>query len=243
MTKKKVIKKPKKKEASLTLVRNGSPIKKEQLLMVLQKTPKEHIYTRPGKGGGTWEYVTGTYVKKVLNYVFGWMWDFEVKEHGREGDLIWVLGRLTIKARSGKTIVIKEQFGRAEVKVKRGTKIALDFGNDLKAATTDALKKCAAELGIASDIYGSNEFKEIQKTEDKKYAPPQNGNVVEIENKTEIRDKKVVELKARAKGRNDKEKAAYISKVTTFKIDERFNISQGVATMALARLLDAESKK
>jgi len=48
MTKKKVIKNQEK-EASLTLVRNGSPIKKEQLLMVLQKTPKEHIYTRPGK--------------------------------------------------------------------------------------------------------------------------------------------------------------------------------------------------
>ena len=37
----------------------------------------------------------------------------------------------------------------------------LDLGNDLKAATTDALKKCASELGIASDIYAPNEFKAI----------------------------------------------------------------------------------
>ena len=35
------------------------------------------------------------------------------------------------------------------------------MGNDLKAATTDALKKCASELGIASDIYAPNEFKAI----------------------------------------------------------------------------------
>ena len=38
----------------------------------------------------------------------------------------------------------------------------VDYGNDLKAATTDALKKCASELGIASDVYGKNEFREIK---------------------------------------------------------------------------------
>lgn len=32
----------------------SSPIKNEQLLLILQRTPKEHIYTRPAKGGGTW---------------------------------------------------------------------------------------------------------------------------------------------------------------------------------------------
>jgi hypothetical protein len=36
----------------------------------------------------------------------------------------------------------------------------------MKAAATDALKKCAAELGIASDVYGKNEFKEIKMTGD-----------------------------------------------------------------------------
>jgi hypothetical protein len=37
----------------------------------------------------------------------------------------------------------------------------LDYANDLKAAATDALKKCASEIGIANDIYGKNEFREI----------------------------------------------------------------------------------
>ena len=62
-------------------------------------------------------------------------------------------------------------------------------------------------------------------------------------NNTVMKDKKIAELKARAQGKNDKEKAAYITKITSFKIDEKFNISQGVATLALARLLDTESKK
>ena len=138
-----------------------SPLNPEQILHMMQRTPKDHIYQRPAKGGGKWDYVTGVYVKKVLNYTFGWRWDFEVKDHGREGNLVWVLGRLTCRLSGGESIV-KEQFGRADIKTKRGSNEPLDYGNDLKAAATDALKKCASELGVASDIYGGNEFKEVQ---------------------------------------------------------------------------------
>lgn len=142
-----------------------SPIRHAQLLTILQKTPREHVYTRPAKGGGTWDYVTGTYVKKVLNFCFGWLWDFIIVDKGREGDQVWVQGRLIIKDKMGRALITKEQFGRAEIKFVRGTKTILDYGNDLKSASTDALKKCAAELGIASDIYGKNEFREIEAPE------------------------------------------------------------------------------
>ena len=74
----------------------------------------------------------------------------------------------------------------------------LDYGNDLKAATTDALKKCASELGIASDIYGANEFKEIAET-DMSYKPAFKGK----EGKT-----KLAELKSMLAGDNDDEKLA-----------------------------------
>ncbi|MDD5065189.1 MAG: Rad52/Rad22 family DNA repair protein [Phycisphaerae bacterium] len=155
---------------ALMLNPNQSILNSKQLLHILQKTPKEHIYSRPAKGGGNWDYVTSTYVKKVLNYVFGWMWDFEIKEHGKEGRLVWVLGRLIIKDKEGNPMIVKEQFGRAEIKLKKDTDIELDFGNDLKAAASDALKKCASELGIASDVYGKNEFRQvgIKTVQDKK---------------------------------------------------------------------------
>lgn len=136
-----------------------SPLMTEQILHIMQKTPAQHIYRRPAKGGGEWEYVTGTYVEKVLNYVFAWDWDFEIKQHGRENNLVWVLGTLKVRTHSGRQIV-KEQFGRADIKKSRQGG-DLDFGNDLKAAATDALKKCASQLGIASDVYGKDEFKEI----------------------------------------------------------------------------------
>lgn len=170
-TKKKVVQ-TKRKALALTLT--SAPITQTQLLFILQKTPKEHIYKRQAKGGGTWDYVTGVYVKKVLNYTFGWMWDFQIVDKGREGDLVWVQGRLTIKSKTGKPMIIKEQFGRADIKYyKDRSKGMLDYGNDLKSASTDALKKCASELGIASDVYGKTEFQEIQQ-QDSNFTPPAN---------------------------------------------------------------------
>lgn len=134
-------------------------VAEKQIMYLVGKTPAQHIYTRPAKGGGVWHYVTGQYIEKVLNYVFAWNWDFDVVAHGVEGNQVWVKGKLTVKNDKGLSIS-KTQFGRADVKFKRGSKDMLDFGNDLKAATTDALKKCASLLGIASDVHGKTEYKE-----------------------------------------------------------------------------------
>lgn len=180
-----------------------------QLNFLLAKTPKNHIYSRPAKGGGTWNYVTGTYIKKVLNLMFGWFWSFEVVEHKFDLQIkqAYVLGKLTVTSQ-GKEIT-KMQFGRVDIKfknehafnadgtpkmaktrdgkeyqVKEPGSIPLDLGNDLKAATTDALKKCAAELGIASDVYAPQEFKEVY--------------IISKEEAEEEREKQLTELFAQA---------------------------------------------
>lgn len=185
-----------------------------QLGFLLSKTPKAHIYSRPAKGGGTWNYVTGTYVKKVLNLMFGWDWNFEVVEHKFDLNIgqAYVLGKLTVNS-NGKSI-IKMQFGRVDIKFKKelaynsdGTpKMAtnrqgqeyqvketsknspLDLGNDLKAATTDALKKCASELGIASDVYAPNEFKAIKVIDEKPKVNPSDERVLILLNDVENQD-------------------------------------------------------
>lgn len=131
-----------------------------QIIRMVQKTPREHVYRRPGKGGQTFDYVTGSYIEKVLNFVFAWNWDFEIVEHGMIEGHIWVKGRLIVRGTKPGQQIGKMQFGRAEVKYLKGTKQMLDYGNDLKAASTDALKKCASLLGIASDIYGKAEYKQ-----------------------------------------------------------------------------------
>jgi len=142
----------------LSLVDNNS-LNAKQLALLLKKTPAKYIHSRPAKGGGTWDYVSGGYVRKVLNLMFGWDWDFEIISEQQVGKQVIVKGRLTCRAQ-GRTIV-KMQFGCKEVICSRGTETPLNLGNDYKAAATDALKKCAAELGIASDIYSKMDFNEV----------------------------------------------------------------------------------
>jgi len=156
------------KPVSITVLNKSEKqiLNKEQLNFLLGKTPETHIYTRPGKGGGQWKFVTGVYVKKVLNSIFGWDWDFEIVSFdvNMAAKQAIVHGKLTCRA-NGATVV-KHQFGRADIKIRKADGAPLDLGNDLKAASTDALKKCASELGIASDVYGESEFKSITVTDE-----------------------------------------------------------------------------
>ncbi len=132
----------------------------KQIKQIFVRTPQEHIFTRPGKGGGTFEYVTGVYIKKCLNYIFGFNWDFEIINEEEKYSQIVVQGKLTVHDNKGKSIC-KMQYGRADIKMKKGSRTPMDYGNDKKAAATDCLKKCASEFGIASDIYGKNEFRDL----------------------------------------------------------------------------------
>lgn len=91
--------------------------------------------------------------------VFGWQWDFEILSEMVQFGQVIVKGKLTCRT-NGREIV-KMQFGKKDVVFKKGTQDPLDIGNDFKAAATDALKKCAAELGVAADIYNADEFREV----------------------------------------------------------------------------------
>lgn len=146
-------------DKELSLVENNA-LGSQQLALLLKNTPAKYVKKRPAKGGGTWDYVTGGYVRKCLNLMFGWDWSFEIiDEKILHGEAI-VKGRLTCNS-NGKTIV-KMQFGNKDIMFKKGTEIPLSIGNDLKAAATDALKKCAAEIGIAADIYNKEDFTPIE---------------------------------------------------------------------------------
>ena len=142
----------------LSLVKDNS-LNANQLQLLMKRTPDKFVRTRPAKGGGTWTYVSGGYIRKVLNLMFGWDWDFEVLTESVQANQVIVKGKLT--CRVGGRSIVKTQFGCKEIMYKRGTQDPLNLGNDYKAAATDALKKCAADIGIASDIYGKDEFREI----------------------------------------------------------------------------------
>lgn len=153
----------------LSLV-SGNVLNELQLAQILKRTPSQYVKQRPAKGGGTWDYVTGGYVKKCLNIMFGWDWDFEILDEKVLFGEVVIKGRLTCRT-EGRSIV-KTQFGNKDIIFKKetdkdGNRIPLSIGNDMKAAATDALKKCAAEIGIASDIYNKEDFREVKLTTSK----------------------------------------------------------------------------
>lgn len=146
----------------LSLVEDNA-LNERQLQFILQRTPNQYIRERPAKGGGTWKYVPGGYVRKVLNLMFGFRWNFEIMDEQIFEDEVVVKGKLTIEIPTG--FVVKMQYGNKEIIRKKGTNKPLSIGNDLKSAATDALKKCAAEIGIAADIYHPMEFREVMVSE------------------------------------------------------------------------------
>jgi hypothetical protein len=133
-----------------------------QVQKFFSETPKDKIKSRPAKGGGYWKYVSGSYTTQVLNSLFGFNWSFEIVTSMTEAlatantGTVTVQGRLKVKI--GDDWITKEQFGRKDVTYKKDSKVLLDFGNDLKAAATDAKKKCASELGLFADVYSQEDF-------------------------------------------------------------------------------------
>lgn len=131
-----------------------------QRMILEQRTPTEAIRYRQGRGNARLAYVSHAWVTRVLNEAFGFRWSWDVTDTVIIPDLmnpaeVIVRGRLTVTTPDGGTVV-KEQFGSTDVKrFKDGGVISL--GDDLKAASSDALKKAASLLGVALDLYGASD--------------------------------------------------------------------------------------
>ena len=162
--------------------------------LLYKKTPAQHIHNKPAKGGGKpFKYVTGAYVKSQLNRLFGYDWSFTVKQFDVKGNQCIVFGHLegNIRDANGQliTTLVREQFGRADIKTLKADRTKpLDFGNDLKAATTDALKKCASDLGIARDVYAADEYRELA------FYDSEDEATVEAEKTAKKYDEKITEI-------------------------------------------------
>lgn len=140
-------------------------ISEKQALKIIQKTPPQYILKRKGKGNQNFDYIPGHYFKRVLNYTFGWNWDFKIVKQevfGVIGKDKWAqvvtTGELTVKDDNGHQIT-KGDNGKADIKYMKDSFVPMDIGNDFKSSATDCLKRCASQLGIGSDVYGKVEIK------------------------------------------------------------------------------------
>ena len=120
--------------------------------VTMNRTLLEHpfdpaqIKQRKGRNG-VLDYVEGHTVIARLNAALDGAWSFEVVAHEVRDDEVLVLGKLTAAG------IVKMQFGASQVTRDRETKALISLGDDLKAAATDALKKCATFLGVGLHLY------------------------------------------------------------------------------------------
>lgn len=99
------------------------------------------IKQRKGRNG-LLDYIEGHSVIHRLNQALEGAWSFEITHHDIREDEVLVLGRLTAEG------ITKMQFGVSQVAREKNGGALVSLGDDLKAAATDALKKCATFLGV-----------------------------------------------------------------------------------------------
>jgi hypothetical protein len=101
-------------------------------------------------------YITGEQCIGRLNDVLGvGGWSFRVINQGTTEVEAWVLGELTATFNDG--TVIRQQYGNQDLM--RGQRATGDL---YKSAATDALKKCATLIGVATYLYDADERREVE---------------------------------------------------------------------------------
>jgi hypothetical protein len=105
------------------------------------------IRTRRGPHGPI-NYVEGAEIIRRLNEAFDAAWDFTVVEKEVRDAEVIVLGKLTAAG------ITKTAFGSSSLTTSRETGEVVSVGDDLKAACTDSLKKCATMFGVGLHLYG-----------------------------------------------------------------------------------------
>jgi hypothetical protein len=107
------------------------------------------VKQREGNFGQILDYLEGNAVIQRLNEALDGNWSWEVIEHQvkEECSEVIVLGKLSASG------VVKCQFGSSKITRNRQTGEMVSLSDDIKAATTDALKKCATLLGVGLYLY------------------------------------------------------------------------------------------
>jgi hypothetical protein len=105
------------------------------------------IKRRQGAHGKELSYVDVAAVITRLNEAFDHEWTFEVTSHEIQENEAIVVGRLTAGG------ITKMHFGGSSITLDREGRV-VSIADDLKAAASDALKKCASLLGVALEMYG-----------------------------------------------------------------------------------------
>ena len=114
---------------------------------------KEQIKQRKGTYGNMLDYVETHAVIQRLNDAFDGNWSFEIMSQEQHAGEVVVSGKLTADG------ISKMQFGSNKISTSKQGEV-ISIGDDLKAATSDCLKKCATLFGIGLHLYGADKADE-----------------------------------------------------------------------------------
>lgn len=136
--------------------------------IIVNPIPDQLIKQRPGGGGKSLSYLSGSTIVDILNQSFDYLWDWETekewiqesqpkynpkfdKEPTPQGPVAHVKGKLTVHLSQGDGTFLKIS------KTGYGSKAVLGAQADqesvFKAAGTDAIKKAASLFGIGLELY------------------------------------------------------------------------------------------
>ena len=109
----------------------------------------DQIKQREGGSGRAIDDIEGHSVIQRLNDALESAWSFEIISHEIHQEEVVVIGKLTAGD------LAKSQFGSSRITRNRDTKDIVSLADDLKAAATDALKKCATLFGVGLHMYAA----------------------------------------------------------------------------------------
>lgn len=105
------------------------------------------VRQRPGRGAAKFDYIPTDYAIDLLNEAFHYQWDTRIVSHVQVDNTIIVQLELVVPAETEGFVVRKQQYGSCDFS--KGVTV----GDAFKGAASDALKKCATQLGVAIELY------------------------------------------------------------------------------------------
>jgi hypothetical protein len=128
------------------------------------------IKQRQGTYGDVLDYVESVAIVQRLNDALDGDWSFAVLQHKIYEDEVVVLGQLSTNG------VTKTQFGKSKITRSKKDQSMISLGDDLKAAASDSLKKCATLIGVGLHLYVESGNKSPAK-ESSATNPSENGRI------------------------------------------------------------------
>ena len=130
------------------------------ITLITGKTPVADIRWREARGGGQVRYVNTYYMTRMMNLLTRFRWKAEcLEEKTRTPERpVEVMAKMKVTYWDDKGREYSQtSWGSKDISRSRRDSSMISFGDDLKAAYSDGIKKCLSYFGIADDIYGSKE--------------------------------------------------------------------------------------